>query len=61
MYWKYCIKRIVYGLATFITLIFIFSVLFNTTMENTLRSQIEEEIHAETMRLDTRMTPEELT
>ncbi|MCG2820321.1 MAG: ABC transporter permease, partial [Candidatus Atribacteria bacterium] len=61
MYWKYCIKRIVYGLAIFITLIFIFSALFNTTMESTLRSQIEEEIHAETMRLDTRMTPEELT
>ncbi|MDO9555208.1 MAG: ABC transporter permease, partial [Atribacterota bacterium] len=61
MYWKYCIRRIIYGLAIFITLIFIFSALFNTTMENTLRSQIEEEIHAETMRLDTRMTPEELT
>ena len=61
MYWKYCIKRIVYGLSIFIMLIFIFSVLFNATMENTLRSQIEEEIRAETMRLDTRMTPEEVT
>ncbi|HBY56939.1 MAG TPA: ABC transporter permease [Candidatus Atribacteria bacterium] len=61
MYWKYCIKRIIYGLAIFIVLIFIYSALFNTTMESTLRSQIEEEIHAETMRLDTRMTPEELT
>jgi len=61
MYWKYCIRRIIYGLAIFIMLIFIFSALFNATMENTLRSQIEEEIRAETMRLDTRMTPEEVT
>ena len=30
-------------------------------MENTLRSQIEEEIRTETMKLDTRMTPEKLT
>jgi len=61
MYWKYCIRRIIYGLLIFIILIFIFSALFNATMENTLRSRIEEEIHTETMRLDTRMTPEELT
>lgn len=61
MYWKYCIRRIIYGFTIFVILIFIFSALFNTTMESTLRSRIEEEIHAETMSLDTRMTPEELT
>jgi len=52
MYWKYCIKRIVYGFAIFVILIFIFSALFNTTMESTLRSQIEEEIRGETLKLD---------
>jgi len=60
MYWKYCIRRIIYGFAIFVVLIFIFSALFNTTMESTLRSQIEEEIRGETLKLDTRMTPEEL-
>ncbi|GAB4114743.1 MAG: ABC transporter permease [Candidatus Caldatribacteriota bacterium] len=61
MYWRYCLKRIIYGLITFIILIFIFSALFNTTMEKTLKSQIEEEIRAETLKMDTKMTPEEIT
>ncbi|TFG92872.1 MAG: ABC transporter permease, partial [Candidatus Atribacteria bacterium] len=61
MYLKYCIKRIVYGLAIFIILIFVFSALFNTTMENTLKSQIEEEVRGETLKLNTRMTPKEIT
>jgi len=61
MYWRYCLKRIIYGLVTFVILIFIFSALFNTTMEKTLRAQIEEEIRAETLKMDTRMSPEEIT
>jgi len=61
MYWKYCIRRILNGVTIFIILIFIFSALFNTTMEKTARAQIEEEIRAETMRLDKRMTAEELS
>lgn len=47
MYWKYCIRRIGYGVAICIIIIFIFSAIFNTTMETTVRARIEEELHAD--------------
>lgn len=52
MFWKYILKRLIYGLLIYAILIFIFSSLFNTVMEQTLRGQIEEEIRAEIMSLD---------
>ncbi len=51
MYWKYCFRRIAYGAAIYIVIVFIFSALFNTTMERTVRGRIEEEIHAELTKL----------
>ncbi len=47
MYWRYVSKRIGYGILTFITIIFIYSALFNTTMERTVFARIEEEIRVE--------------
>ena len=51
MYWKYALKRVIYGFLMYAILIFIFSALFNTVMERTLRAQIEEQVRSETMRL----------
>ncbi len=56
MFWKYILKRVFYGILIYIVLVFIFSVLFNSVMEQTLRAQIEEEIRAEMMGLDSRGT-----
>jgi peptide/nickel transport system permease protein len=60
MYWKYCLRRIGYGVAIYIVIIFIFSALFNATMERTVKSRIEEEIHADFVSLKTTMKPEEI-
>jgi len=54
MFWKYMLKRVFYGIFIYIILIFVFSALFNTVMEQTLRGQIDEEIRAELMALDNR-------
>jgi len=47
MYWKYCVGRILNGIVIYAILIFIFSTLFNATMEQTLTARIEEEVRAE--------------
>lgn len=52
LYGRYVIKRIIYGFINYILIIFIFSALFNTSMETTLKSQIEEKIHGEFMARD---------
>jgi len=54
MFWKYMLKRVFYGILIYIILIFVFSALFNTVMEQTLRGQIDEEIRGELMALDNR-------
>lgn len=54
MFWKYMLKRVFYGIFIYIILIFVFSALFNTVMEQTLRGQIDEEIRSELMALDNR-------
>lgn len=62
MYWKYCLRRIAHGIFIYTIIIFIFSVLFNTTMERTVRDRIEEEVREDLMKIDAgRMTPEEIT
>jgi len=61
MYWKYCVRRISYGVAICTVIIFIFSAIFNTTMETTVRARIEEEIHADLSKTSqARMKPEEI-
>lgn len=47
MNWKYIARRIGYLLFTYVVIIFIYSALFNTVMENTLHSQISEQIKGE--------------
>ncbi len=47
MYGRYVVKRILYAIITYAVIIFIFSALFNTFMETTIRSQIGEAIQSE--------------
>ncbi|HHT48687.1 MAG TPA: ABC transporter permease [Firmicutes bacterium] len=47
MYWKYVIRRIVSVVFTYIVIIFIYSALFNTVMEKTIRAQIDEQVKQE--------------
>lgn len=52
MYGRYAVKRIIYGIITYMVVIFIFSALFNTVMETTIKSLLEERIQAEFMARD---------
>ena len=62
MYWKYAVKRILYGYAMFAFLVLLFAVLFNAQMEKTQTAQIREQLNAERLSLtQKRMAPEELT
>ena len=61
MYWKYSLRRIFHGFAIYIVIIFLFSALFNTTMEKTVKVQIEEEIRAELMALKSTMNADEIS
>ncbi len=61
MYWRYVLKRIGYGILTFTAIIFIYSALFNTTMERTVFARIEEEIRSEsTVMTSPNMSAEEI-
>lgn len=60
MYWKYCLKRVVHGLWMYAVIIFIFSALFNATMEKTVRTQIEDKIREDAIRVQTSMKPGEI-
>ncbi len=59
MYMRYVIKRIANGVFIYVVIVFILSLLFNTTNEKTARAQIEESIHAEATRLRN-MTAEQM-
>ena len=48
-------------MAIYVVIIFIFSALFNATMEKTVRARIEEEIHADLVSLKTTMKPEAIS
>ena len=61
MYWKYCLRRLLHGACIYAVILFIFSALFNATMEKTVRAQIEEQIRAELVKLRVTMTPEQMT
>ena len=60
MYWKYALKRILYGLIIYVILIFIFSALFNTTVEQTARTEIYEKMSSELSRVTQNMSPEQV-
>jgi peptide/nickel transport system permease protein len=51
MYKWFAAKRIVKGVVIYAIIIFILSALFNTVSETTMRSQIEEQVRLETVRL----------
>ncbi len=51
MYKWFALKRVLKGIITYVIIIFIMSVLFNTVNEQTMRSSIEEQVRAESVRL----------
>lgn len=50
MYGRYALRRLANGVFVYVVLIFIYSVLFNTTAEQNLRTQISETVRAEVTR-----------
>ena len=61
MNWKYSLRRIFHGVIIYAVIIFLFSALFNTTMEKTVKVQIEEEIRAELMSQKNTMDADEMS
>ena len=51
MYWRYAIKRILMGILIYVIIIFIYSILFNTVMEETLNGQIIEIVNGEMLKM----------
>lgn len=60
MYWKFIVRRILYLLLTYVVIIFLYSALFNTVMEETLRSQLIEQVNAEMISMSESINPEQL-
>jgi peptide/nickel transport system permease protein len=50
MYRKYVLKRAMYGILMYIVMVFIYSTLFNSVADRTMRSQIDEQIAQEMTR-----------
>lgn len=51
MYWRYAVRRILMGVFIYVVIIFIYSALFNTVMDQTLNSQIVEQVNGEIMKM----------
>ncbi|HOB15761.1 MAG TPA: ABC transporter permease [Defluviitoga sp.] len=51
MYWRYAIRRILMGIIIYVIIIFIYSFLFNTVMEETLNGQIIEQVNGEMLKM----------
>ncbi|MBL5981370.1 peptide ABC transporter permease [Petrotoga sp. 9T1HF07.CasAA.8.2] len=51
MYWRYAVRRILMGVLIYVVIIFIYSALFNTVMDQTLNSQIVEQVNGEMMKM----------
>jgi peptide/nickel transport system permease protein len=51
MYRTYVLKRVLYGILMYIVMVFVYSTLFNNVADQTMRSQIEEQIAQEATRL----------
>ncbi|HUX41303.1 MAG TPA: ABC transporter permease [Rectinemataceae bacterium] len=47
MYWKYVIRRAIYGLMMYIVMIAVYSTLFNSVADKTMRAQIDEQVAQE--------------
>ncbi len=62
MYWKYCLRRVYHGILIYVVIIFMFSALFNATMEQTVRSRIEEQVRGEQLsQAEGNRKPEEIS
>lgn len=61
MYWKYSLRRIFHGITIYVVIVFLFSALFNATMEKTVKVQIEEDIRAELMAMKSTMDADEIS
>jgi peptide/nickel transport system permease protein len=60
-YWKFALRRVLYGVAMYAFLVLLFAVIFNAQMEKTQQSQIREQLNAERLSLtQKRVSPEEL-
>jgi peptide/nickel transport system permease protein len=59
MYRKYVLKRALYGIMMYIVMIFIYSALFNSVADTTMRAQIEEQV-AQEVKAYKNLTPEQL-
>jgi peptide/nickel transport system permease protein len=51
MYRTYVLKRVLYGILMYIIMVCVYSTLFNNVAEKTMRSQIEEQLTQESVRL----------
>lgn len=60
MYWKFIVRRIVNCVLTYVAIIFVYSALFNTVMDATLRSQIREQIQGEMLKMNSRLNAVQL-
>lgn len=61
MYWKYVLRRLLNCILTYVVIIFVYSALFNSVMDATLRSQIREQIQGEMLKFNrTNMTSVEM-
>ncbi len=50
MYWKKVLRRVVYGIMMYIVMVLIYSTLFNSVADRTMRSQIDEQVAQEVTR-----------
>lgn len=49
MYWKYVLRRAIYGIMMYIVMIFVYSTLFNSVADKTMRAQIDEQVAQESL------------
>jgi len=59
MFGKYAVKRILLGVLSYVTIIFVYSVLLNTSLEATIRGQIWEMVQGYMMTEEVKELPEE--
>lgn len=63
MYWKYAVRRVIYAFIMFAVIVFIFSAIFNSVADRTMRAQIRETVSAESIaraRMTSHQNPDEL-
>ncbi|MDD5265106.1 MAG: ABC transporter permease, partial [Candidatus Bipolaricaulis sp.] len=63
MYWKYAVRRVIYAFIMFAVIVFIFSAIFNSVADRTMRAQIRETVSGESIaraRMTSHQNPDEL-